>query len=211
MSSTWIGIWPWFTLAGLGVFHGVNPAMGWLFAVALGLQRRSRTIVLASLLPIAAGHAAAVALALVAAFAAGLVLDGASLGKAAGAALIAWAAWHAWRGHRQRLRVGMQVGLAGLAMWSFLMATAHGAGLMLYPILLPICLSDAPALVQGGSVPNGIAALCVHSTAMLATIGLVSVVVYEWAGLAFLRSHWINLDLVWRAALGLSGAFLLLS
>jgi hypothetical protein len=202
--------WAWLALTGLGFFHGVNPAMGWLFAVALGLHRHSRRTVLLSLLPIAAGHAAAIALVLLAALALGLVLDHSVVGRVAAALLIGWALWHAVRGHRQRLRVGMQT---GLAVWSCVMATAHGAGLMLIPVLAPICLSGTPAqaLAVTGSVPVGIVALGVHIGAMLTTIGLVSIAVYEWIGLAFLRSHWINFDLIWIAVLSFSGALLMLA
>jgi len=186
--------------------------MGWLFAVALGLHRRSFRTVLLSLVPIALGHAMAIALVLVAALALGLVSDHVIAGRVAAVILIGWALWHAVRGHRQRLRVGMQTGLVGLAVWSCFVATAHGSGLMLIPVLMPICLSGTPsqALTVTGSIPVGIAALGVHTGAMLATIGLVSIAVYEWIGLAFLRSHWINFDLVWIAALSLGGALLML-
>src|SRR5205823_1898263 len=132
--------WPWLALAGLGFFHGINPAMGWLFAVALGLHRRSGAVVLLALLPLAIGHAVAIALVVSAVLVLGIVVDHATLSRVAGAILIAWAAWHAIYGHRQRLRVGMQTGLAGLAVWSFLMASAHGAGLMLIPARSPPCL-----------------------------------------------------------------------
>lgn len=204
-------LWPWLTLAGLGFFHGINPAMGWLFAVALGLYRHSRGIVLLSLIPIALGHAASVAVVLIAALALGVVADYSTLNQVAAAILIAWALWHALRGHRQRSRIGMQTGLAGLALWSFLMAGAHGAGLMLIPLLLPICVSASPAheLMASSSVPIALAALGMHSAAMLATTAAVSVVVYEWAGLAFLRTAWVNLDLVWIIALAGCGVILL--
>src|SRR5882762_1326588 len=204
MSAEPTELWPWLALAGLGFFHGINPTMGWLFAVALGLHRRSFRIVLLSLV--------AIALVLVAALALGLVFDHVIAGRVAAIILIGWALWHAVRGHRQRLRVGMQTGLVGLAVWSCFVATAHGAGLMLIPVLMPICLSGtlSQSLTVTGSIPVGIAALGVHTGAMLATIGLVSIAVYEWIGLAFLRSHWINFDLVWIAALSLGGALLLL-
>jgi hypothetical protein len=213
MSAEPTELWAWLALTGLGFFHGVNPAMGWLFAVALGLHRHSRGTVLLSLLPIAVGHAAAVALVLLAALALGLVLDHSVAGRVAAALLIGWALWHAVRGHRQQPRVGMQTGLAGLAVWSCVMATAHGAGLMLIPVLVPICLSGTPAqtLTVTGSVAVGIVALGVHTGAMLATIGVVSIAVYEWIGLAFLRSYWINFDLIWIAALSFSGALLMLA
>ncbi len=206
-------LWPWLALVGLGVFHGINPAMGWLFAVALGLHRRSRRIVLLSWIPIAIGHAGAVALVLFVVLTLGLVVDSATLSRAAAAMLLGWALWCAVRGHRQRLRIGMQTGLAGLALWSFLMSSAHGAALMLIPVLLPLCLSGSPSgqLTASGSLPVALAALGVHTAAMLATITAVSLIVYEWLGLAFLRSGWVNLDLIWLAALGLCGVLLLLA
>ena len=213
LSLTPGGLWPWVVLAGLGCFHGVNPAMGWLFSVALGLHRHSRKIVALSWIPIALGHAAAVALVLFAVLALGLVLNHAVLSRAAAALLLGWALWHAIRGHRQRLRVGMQTGLTGLAFWSFLMSSAHGAGLMLIPVALPLCLAGSPSgqLTLSSSLPVALAAVGVHTAAMLATIAAVSLVIYDWVGLAFLRSGWINLDLIWIAALGICGLLLLLA
>ena len=213
LSLTPGGLWPWVVLAGLGCFHGVNPAMGWLFSVALGLHRHSRKIVALSWIPIALGHAAAVALVLFAVLALGLVLNHAVLSRAAAALLLGWALWHAIRGHRQRLRVGMQTGLTGLAFWSFLMSSAHGAGLMLIPVALPLCVagSSSGRLTASDSLPVALAAVGVHTAAMLATIAAVSLVIYDWIGLAFLRSGWINLDLIWIAALGICGLLLLLA
>jgi hypothetical protein len=204
-------LWPWLALVGLGLYHGINPAMGWLFAVALGLHRRSQGTVLLSLVPIALGHAVAVAAVLVVVLALGLVLDRAILVRLAGVALIGWALWHALYGHRQRVRVGMQTGLAGLAVWSFLMASAHGAGLMLIPVVIPLCVAAAPAqeLTAEGSIGIAVAALAVHTATMLATIGVIALVVYRWVGVAFLRRGWINLDLVWVVALLVCGVALL--
>src|ERR1700739_155213 len=118
--------------------------MGWLFAVALGLHRKRRAVVLESLIPIAIGHAASVAAAVFAVLSLGLIIDAKSVGRLAGVVLILWAAWHGFRGHRGRPRVGMQTGMAGLALWSFLMATAHGSGLMRILVLLPICIDASP-------------------------------------------------------------------
>jgi len=204
-------LWPWLALVGLGLYHGVNPAMGWLFAVALGLHRHSQTVVLLSLVPIALGHAAAVAVVLVAVLALGVVLDHTRLIQLGAVVLIGWALWHAVYGHRQRVRVGMQTGLAGLALWSFLMASAHGAGLMLIPVVVPLCLSDAAPGLDNASVPIALAALGVHTATMLATIAAIALVVYHWVGVAFLRRGWINLDLVWTAALALCGVGLLVA
>ena len=209
MSGVSTEIWPWLALAGLGLFHGLNPAMGWLFAVALGLHRGNRRIVLLSLVPITLGHAAAVAAALTAVLALGLVIDHTALLRLAALVLIGWAAWHALYGHQRRVRVGMQTGLLGLVLWSFLMASAHGAGLMLIPALAPICGSTPPAGATL-SVPLALAALGVHSAAMLAAIAVVSLIVYEWAGVDFLRRGWINFDMIWVAVLATCGVILLI-
>jgi hypothetical protein len=201
--------WPWLALAGLGLFHGLNPAMGWLFAVALGLHRGSQRIVLLSLVPIAVGHAAAVAAVLLAVLALGLVLDHTILLRLAALVLSGWALWHALYGHRRRVRVGMQTGLLGLVLWSFLMASAHGAGLMLIPALAPICGSASAATAATFGTPLALAALAVHSTTMLATIAAVSLIVYNWTGVDFLRRSWINVDLIWVAVLATCGVALL--
>jgi hypothetical protein len=210
MSGASTEVWPWLALAGLGLFHGLNPAMGWLFAVALGLHRGNRRTVLLSLVPITVGHAAAVAAALIAVLALGLVVDHTALLRLAGLVLIGWAAWHALYGHQRRVRVGMQTGLLGLVLWSFLMASAHGAGLMLIPALAPICGSTPPIGATLG-VPLALAALGVHSAAMLAAIAAVSLIVYDWAGVDFLRRGWINVDLIWVAVLATCGVILLIA
>jgi hypothetical protein len=207
------GLWPWLALIGLGAYHGINPGMGWLFAVALGLHRGSRAVVLGSLLPIALGHALSVALAIAALLLLGQVIDAAWLARLAGIVLIGWAAWHWWRGSRHRVRVGMTTGYAGLALWSFLMATAHGAGLMLLPVLLPMTSHGAHAqhMPAGEATATALVALAVHSLAMLATTGVVALLVYEWLGVAVLRRGWVNLDLLWTAALVVTGLVLLLA
>jgi hypothetical protein len=203
-------VWPWFAVAGLGMFHGVNPAMGWLFAVALGLHRRSRAVVPIALVPIAVGHAAAVAMITFSVIALGMFIDEGTIRMAAGGVLIAWAIYHRLFAPRHRVRFGMQVGMIGLAVWSLLMATAHGAGLMLVPVLIPLCLSATPVqeLTASGSLPIALAVVGVHTLSMLATTCLIAVVVYECFGVAFLRRGWINLDLIWTMALLMTGLIL---
>lgn len=202
---------PWLVLAGLGAYHGLNPAMGWLFAVALGLHRQSRGVVLKSLIPIAVGHMVSIAVVALAVVVLGLVVEQRALEAAAGAALIGWAAYHAAYGHRHRVRVGMTTGMAGLGVWSFTMATAHGAGLMLAPVMIPLCLSADPAgqLTAAGSLPVALGAIGAHTAAMLAVTLAVAVSVYEWLGLSLLRRGWINFDLIWVAALAITGVILL--
>jgi hypothetical protein len=198
-------------LVGLGAFHGLNPAMGWLFAVALGLHRNDRRVVWLALLPIAVGHALSVAAVALAIVALGVIVDGRGVTAAAGLILIAWALYH-WRyGSRHRVRVGLQTGLAGLGVWSFLMATGHGAGLMLWPVLMPLCF---PAGVPAGAVDPFVPVLLgvgLHTLAMLAVTAAIAVTVYEWIGLAVLRRAWINLDLIWSLALVAAGAGLLIA
>ena len=204
--------WPWLALAGLGMFHGLNPAMGWLFAVALGLHRQNRNVVVTALVPIALGHAAATAVVALAVVGLGVIVDGRLLRLGCGAVLIGWAIYHGLRGHRHRVRFGMQTGYLGLAAWSFLMAGAHGAGLMLVPALISLCLAGTPAreLLSGGSLAIALAAIGVHGLAMLAVTGGIALVVYDRFGLAFLRRGWINLDLVWVAALIATGVVLVI-
>jgi hypothetical protein len=210
MSSLAAEAWPWLSLAGLGAFHGLNPAMGWLFAVALGLHRKDRGIVLLALLPIAAGHAVSVAAIAAVFLAIGTHVDQGAVRVGAGAVLIAWALYH-WRyGHRHRVRFGMQTALGGLAVWSFLMATAHGAGLMLWPALAPICFGGANVTAGAGDAfAAGLGAVGVHTAAMLAVTGAIAIAVYAWIGVEILRSAWLNLDLAWTLALVAAGAWLM--
>lgn len=201
---------------GLGAFHGVNPAMGWLFAVALGLQRRTRSAVIWSLLPIALGHALSIAAVLGVFAFLRVLIDIALLRIASALLLFAVAAYRLVRRHIGR--VGMQVGFRDLIIWSFLMATAHGAGVMLIPVLLRLPLGPSNAAGHqhsawpqelASSLAGGVAVVLIHTTAMLATAAVVAVAVYEWVGLAILRRGWINFDLLWSLVLVFAGVVLL--
>jgi len=202
--------WPWLALAGLGAFHGINPAMGWLFAVALGLHRGRLGAVVAALPPIALGHALSIALVAGAVVALGLTIEGRWIYRGAGLLLIGWAAWHQLYGHRHRVRVGMTAGFAGLLLWSFLMATAHGAGLMILPVIMPLCIGASPlrGVDASGSAEVTLMAAGIHTGAMLGVTALVAVAVYRWIGLAILRSAWVNFDRMWTAALVVTGLLL---
>jgi hypothetical protein len=205
------GYWPWAALAGLGAFHGLNPAMGWLFAVARGLQSRRCAVVLQSMAPIAAGHALSIAIVVGAIVALRESMQIHTLRLVSAAVLIAFGLYRLVARHRGR--VGMQVGALQLLLWSFLMATVHGAGLMLVPVLL------APAGVPhgvhshmqaqfGAGIVNACLAVGVHTLAMLVVSAAVAVAVYQWVGLAFLRRGWINIDVLWSVAL-IGGGLLL--
>jgi len=203
-------LWPWLALAGLGAFHGLNPAMGWLFAVALGLHRQSRAAVLLALPSIALGHALSIAIAAGTFVLAGILVSQRAAQALAGLLLIGWAVYHQLYGHKHRVRVGMKTGQAGLVLWSFLMATAHGAGVMILPAMIPLSLGTSPMgkMAAPGTWITALAAVAVHMAAMLAITGAVAVIVYEWAGLSILRTAWINLDVVWTAALAAAGLLL---
>lgn len=202
---------PALALAGLGAFHGLNPAMGWLFAVALGLHRQSRAVVFLSLVPIAAGHALSIAVVAGLLASTGFLFPHHIVRMGTGVLLIAWAAYSWWFGHRHRVRFGMQIGLWGLAVWSFLMATAHGAGVMLWPALMPLCLpGSASGSDAGGLLAAALVGVGVHTVAMMATTIVIAALVYDWLGLGLLRQAWINMDFVWVGALGITGFMLLL-
>jgi hypothetical protein len=201
--------WPWLVFAGLGMFHGLNPAMGWLFAVGLGMHRDGRRTVRLALLPMAVGHALSISFVVASVMVLGTAIDTAAIRLIAGGALIVWAGYHLVHGHRHRVRVGLTVGVMGLALWSFLMATAHGAGLMLVPALLPLC-SSMPT-IGGGSLLISLAAVAVHTFATLIVTGLIALAVHEWFGLAFLRRSWINFDLLWTGGLAATGMLLIIT
>lgn len=210
-------LWPWLALAGLGMFHGVNPAMGWLFAVALGLHRHSRQAVLLALAPIALGHALSIAVVMATLLLLGGVVAPRMVRLAAGMILLAWALYH-WRyGHRHRVRVGMRTGFVGLMLWSFVMATGHGAGLMLVPALMPLHMPHIHGQAGHGHFIIGVdslwialAAVGVHTLAMLLVTGALAIITYEWLGVGFLRRGWINFDLLWTIMLLITGTLVLL-
>jgi hypothetical protein len=213
------GLWPWVLIALLGAYHGLNPAMGWLFAVALGMQEGSRRAVLRALPPIAVGHEAAVALAAALVLGLGVLADTAALKAGAGVALVAFGAFRFAkpRAHFRWVRRA-RVGRAELGWWSFLMATAHGAGLMVAPVLLGAGAADraeasdhALAAVgdHGFSLFSSGLAVLLHVAAMLAVMGLVAVLVYDRWGVSMLRRAWVNLDLVWAGAFVLAGVLTL--
>jgi hypothetical protein len=199
----------WAAVVGSGVFHGVNPAMGWLFATALGLQRGSRAALLLALPPIALGHAASILLFTSSTAALGMHLPGAALHWGLGALLIAWAAWQHAYGHRHRVRVGMTVGFVGLAAWSALMATLHGAGLMLMPAMLPLCGGAGGAAGLANPLALSFAFTALHTITTLATTAAIALLAYEYLGLGVLRRGWINFDWLWRGALVATGTLMI--
>jgi hypothetical protein len=207
-------IWPWLSLALMGAYHGINPAMGWLFAVALGLQERRRSAVLQALSPIALGHAAAIAVAVVAVGMAQMLIASERLRLACAGLLIVFGVYKLIKRNAHPRWVGMRVSFRDLIVWSLLMSTAHGAGLMLVPVLLRFpAAAQAQTLGAGPltaspaalSIGDGLLVVGVHTAAMLLIMGAIALVVFEKLGLAVLRRAWINLDLIWAAALVVAG------
>ena len=208
-------LWAWTTLFILGAYHGLNPAMGWLFAVALGLQQNDSKAVWKSLLPIAAGHLVAVGLVVALALVAGALLPLSAVRIAVAVLLIGFGVYRlSGKGHPRW--GGMKVGSLGLAFWSFLMASAHGAGFMLLPVLLKVSATQAmhmehelhvramPALGAAWT------AITVHTGGYFLAMGAVAWIVYVKFGLSLLRQAWLNVDLIWAVALIATGGLTLL-
>jgi hypothetical protein len=208
-------VWPWAALLLLGAAHGVNPGMGWLFAVALGMQRQERGAVWRALLPLAAGHLAAIAMVAVVVGVAGLAISLGWLKWLVAGGLLGLGMWKLVRTSHPRYG-GMSVGSREVAVWSFLMASAHGAGLMVVPFLMRVV---RPAAGAGGShvahaahsaelasvippVPAaGLLVALIHTAGYLLVTGVVAVLVYERLGLRLLGKAWFNVDRIWAGAL----------
>ena len=192
--------WSWAGLVTLGAFHGINPGMGWLFAVALGMQERRRAAVYRAMLPLALGHALAIACAIAIAILVGAILPLHAVQWMVAAVLLALGIVRIFRhGHPQW--VGMRVGMRDLTVWSFLMASAHGAGLMVLPVVLGDPGVHHAGHAAGTPASSAAWATVVHSIAYLGVSAAVALIVYEKLGVGLLRKAWINFDVVWAVAL----------
>jgi hypothetical protein len=205
---TFDGIWAWTALLLLGAFHGINPGMGWLFAVALGMQEHRRGAVWRALGPLTLGHLLAIAAAILVAVLAGVALPANLVKYPVAALLIGLGALRLLRCRHPRLG-GMRVGMARLMAWSFLMATAHGAGLMVLPVFLGMAMPAGAACHAADGAWTGLAATAVHGAGYLLVTAAIAWIVFEKFGLALLRKAWINLDVIWAAALVVTGALTL--
>ena len=205
----------WTAMMALGAFHGINPGMGWLFAVALGMQQGRAAGVWRALPPIALGHLAAVAVVVAMAALARVVIPIEALKVIIAVALVTLGGYRLWR-HRHPRFGGMQVGFRDLAIWSFLMASAHGAGVMVLPFVMQV---DAAVSAVDRHAHHAITATApwtdalavgVHSLTYLIVTALIAWVVYAKVGLAILRTAWFNLDWLWAGTLVVTGASILL-
>jgi len=196
-------VWAWATFFLLGAYHGINPAMGWLFAVALGLQAHSGRAVWLSLFPIATGHVLAFASVILGAAIAGEILPLQLMKIVVATLLLGFGLYRIFSNAHPRA-TGMQVGFRDLATWSFLMASAHGAGFMLLPVLLGISATASIHGAHGTGFPGmrfQVLAVAIHTFGYLLLTGTTAWVVYRWIGLSLLRKAWLNLDFVWAATL----------
>ena len=202
----------------LGAYHGLNPGMGWLFAVALGMQEQKGGTVARSLVPIAIGHALAIGVVVAVAAVVGLALPLTVVRWCVAAMLIGLGIYFLMR-HWHPRWVRLQVGFRDLVAWSFLMASAHGAGLMVVPVLLRGSTAQAAGqmaaeghshISASASPMAGMLATGVHTAGYIAMTGLIAWVVYRKVGLAILRKAWFNVDLVWAAALVVTGVITVL-
>jgi len=212
-------LWPWLAVFGLGMFHGINPAMGWLFAVALGLQEQKRAAVFRALPPIGLGHALSIGIIIGAVLMARVNLPHRTLKIAAAVLLFAFGFYRLLR-TRHPTWVGMRVGFGDLTLWSFVMASAHGAGLMLVPFFLPSPTAETMHHHHGHemhawafanfSAPSLLAAsVAVHTSGYLLMTAIIAILVYEKLGVKILRRAWFNIDLIWMLALMITGVFIL--
>jgi hypothetical protein len=200
-------------LVALGAFHGLNPAMGWLFAVARGMQERSRGVLLKSLPPIAAGHLASVAIVAAVVSATESVVAANVVGVAGGLVLVAFGLWRLLSERHFRW-AGMRLSTGQLAGWSFLMSSAHGAGLMLLPVLATTTVTTHmahlnPGARMGGTPAaalGGLAAAGVHTIAMFAVMATCALLVYGFVGVRILRRAWFNVDKLWAGVMVGAGA-----
>ena len=209
--ATAAGLWSAVVVS--GIYHGVNPAMGWPLAVSAGLMGGGRRHLAGALGWLALGHLVAMAVILLP-FALLAALDQRQREIRIGAALVVIAAGVWLLFHRRHPRFIARIRPTQLALWSFAIATAHGAGLMLVPIYLGICGTldsghQAARALIGGNLSAAVAVSLVHTAAMIFTGGLVALLVHAWLGLKFLSRSWFNLDVVWASSLALVGGIAL--
>jgi hypothetical protein len=200
----------WALLFALGAFHGINPGMGWLFAVALGLQERRRGAVLRALVPLGAGHALAVSGAVAVALMIGAAIPTSWL-RWPLAAILAGLGFLQLSRHRHPRWAGMRVSTLRLTLWSLMMATAHGAGLMVVPVFVGMSMADEGGhahhmAATAAGAGTALLATGLHALGYLAVTAFIAVLVFEKLGVGILRRAWINLDLIWAAALMATGA-----
>ena len=203
----------WWAVIFSGFYHGINPGMGWPLAVSAGLMERKRRALPIALCMLALGHLIAM-LAILLPFSMMTALLVWEVEIRIGAGLLVIAMGIFLLINRRHPKFLARVHPSRLALWSFLAAMAHGAGLMLVPIYLGICAvhasdvgHEAARVLMTGNVLNALAVAFIHTLAMTFAGGVIAVVIYFWLGLKFLSRTWFNLDIVWAISLVLVGLF----
>ncbi len=211
-----IDLWPLMMLALLGLLHGINPIMGWFFAVVRAFQEGQRAVVYRSLIPLALGHAAAIAAMVLAAVITGVVVESLALELGAAGVLLAFGGYRLWRVRRQPGRASLRASASDLAVWSFLAATAYGEGEVVVPriMVLPIAegvkgLQEMEPLAIAAALAWILVAIAVHTLAMAVAAGAVAIFLFDRLKLGSVRRAKINLDRVWAVALVTTAAVFL--
>ncbi|WP_439687734.1 Arginine/ornithine antiporter ArcD [Cupriavidus oxalaticus] len=204
----------WSAVLASGIYHGLNPAMGWPLAVSNGLLAQQDRAVVSALGWLALGHLLAMIAVMLPFGALAMVVRWqAPLQFAAGLLVIGWGL--ALLARRRHPRTLARIPPSRLAVWSFAVAIAHGAGLMLVPVYLGLCRADedaghtAAAALMGANVSMALLVSVVHAVAMIATGGMVAWLVYRYVGLKFVSRSWFNLDVAWALSLVLVGGLAL--
>jgi hypothetical protein len=207
--------WLWAAIVASGLYHGINPGMGWPLAVAAGLMDKSARALLAALVPLSVGHLLAMLMMLLP-FAMLLAVAEWQRQIQIGASLLLIAYGMLRLVYPRHPRVLARIKPAQLALWSFVVAIAHGAGLMLVPIYLGLCESagldrghQAAAALIGANLAMALIVSVVHSVAMISAGGGAAWLVYRYLGLQYLSRSWFNLDAVWALSLILVGVIAL--
>ena len=214
--ADWTPAWLWLAVVASGLYHGANPGMGWPLAVSAGLMERSPRALVSALGPLAIGHLLAMLLVILP-FALLITLIEWQRQIQIGASLLVIAFGIYRLASRSHPRALARIPPTQLALWSFAVAIAHGAGLMLVPIYLGLCREadlDSGHAAAGSliSANLGMALLVaiVHATAMIAAGGCLAWLVYRYLGLKFVSRSWFNLETVWAVSLILVGAIALM-
>jgi hypothetical protein len=211
-TAGWAPAWLWLAVIASGLYHGVNPGMGWPLAVSAGLLERSPRALLAALGPLAAGHLLAMLLVILP-FALLVALVEWQRTIQIGASLLVIAFGLFRLANRRHPKTLARISPSQLGLWSFAVALAHGAALMLVPIYLGLCREadldrshDAAGTLINANLGMAVQVAIVHATAMIVAGGCCAWLAYRYLGLKFISRSWFNLDTVWAASLVLVGA-----
>jgi len=210
--ADWSPPWLWLAVVASGLYHGVNPGMGWPLAVSAGLMERSPRALVMALWPLTVGHLVAMLL-MILPFALLITLLEWQQQIQIGASLLVIAFGVFRLANRRHPRALARIRPTQLGLWSFVVAIAHGAGLMLLPIYLGLCRAsdldrghEAAGTLINANLSMAVVVSVIHSLAMIMAGGFLAWLVYRYLGLKFVSRSWFNLDATWAFSLILVGA-----